>query len=243
MNRSKNSMQPVWLGFGLVCFVIFIAVISVQLSKPEERQNPRPVQNEPNGYDIINDVDQAPTRRLLKIMLPNRITQEELQVLSHQIRNLHSDKKYGYFSISYVIPEMPESHGYWARAAFKSSQPEEIEILGLKIPQLKQLIKVSQPSKGRILGDWIIEEISDSSRRVLITETDGKYFYHLRRLLSSDFETVELKVIENNTRFSYLDGSENTIYRIKRNGDLELSSPERVFAIGHPVDSYDVPEI
>ena len=240
MNRSKKSMLPVWLGFGLVCFVIFVVVISVQLAKPEGGQNPQPVQNKPIRFDIVNDVDQAPTRRMLEIMLPHRVTQAQLQVISKQIRNALPHKNYKYISIRYQIPEMPYSQGIWAKAEFIPAQYEEIRIHGMTIPELKGFQSTSSPTAEQILGDWIIEDTS-GTRRVLIVKDQGKYFYKIQWSPESGFTTLDLKKLDSGSRFVYLDSSEDTVYTITDDGKLKLSSNDGVLAVGRPLNSYQIP--
>lgn len=247
MGYSKQSMQAIWFGFGLVCFLVFVIVITTQLQEPKAeipqeaaQQNTPPVMNAPLKFDVINDVDNAPIRRMLKVMLPHRVTLTQLKVLSHQIKNALPNQDYKYIVISYQIPEMPVSHGVWGKAEFKYAQNEEIKIHGFDIPKLKAFLRAPSPQAEQILGDWLIEE-PYGSRRAVITKDQEKYFYHIQWSPTSEFTTHELAKPDNHGRFVYLDGSDDAVHSIRQNGDLELSSEDGVFAVGHPRNSYQIP--
>jgi hypothetical protein len=242
---NRSSALALWIGFALVCFLIVVSVLVIQFRKPEQVvpavATPAPTAKPLIKFDIISDVDQAPIRRLLEVMLPHRITLKELQVLSHQIRNALNHQDYKYISIRYQIPEMPYSHGIWGKAAFKYAQPEEIEILGMTISKLIGFKNAPLPEAEKILGTWIIEETANVTRKVSITRDKSRYSYLIQWSPESEYFQFDLEAIDGESRFIYLDRSEDNIYTIRSNGDLELASPEGVFAIGHPIDSYLIP--
>lgn len=242
MSRLKHSgRQMILFRLGLIVIAMLAAMIFIKPQQPKQQLAPPPVNNQAIRYEILNDINQAPERRMLEVLLSHRVTEKELQVLSHQILKGYPQQEYKDFSISFLIPEMSKNHGYWARAEFKQGAPEKFDIQGTTIPELKAFQQASVPEGGQLLGDWLIEETAHASRRAVIRKDQGKYYYQLQWSPDAEFKSVELKPREGETRFTALDKSDDTIYQILDNGDLELSNPDGVIAIGHPLKSYDIP--
>ncbi|MBD3661787.1 MAG: hypothetical protein HUJ11_06395 [Arenibacter algicola] len=133
MKISQNSQRAIWFGFGLVCFLLFVIVISTQLQEPQTEQRPGPLKNQRVQYDILRDIDQAPIRRMLTVMLPRRTSEYDLKVVSNQIRYSLPEHTYKFISIRFHVPDMPVDGDVWARAAFYYDKPEEITIHGSKL--------------------------------------------------------------------------------------------------------------
>ncbi|QDU52525.1 hypothetical protein [Gimesia panareensis] len=244
MSRLQRSKaQLIWFRVGLACVAVVAVVFFIQLQKPKVEETPPPAQQQAIRYDILNDIDQAPARRMLEIMLSKRISERELELLSHQIRDNYPYQQYKEFSISYLIPNMSKSPGYWARVEYNQGEPEKINILGTSIPELQAFQQAPAPPTGQVLGDWLIEETANASRRVVITKDQGKYYYQMQWSPDSEFKSEELKPLAGATEFAYQDKSKDTIFKIQENGDLELSGPDGVFAVGHPLNSYKVSDL
>lgn len=244
MNRLQRSRkQLIWFRVGLIGLGIIAVVIFIQLQQPqvEPEPAPAPVNSTTIRYDVMNDIDQAPARRMLEVMLSQRVSEKQLQMLSHEIRNGYPYQQYKEFLISYLIPAMSKSHGYWARAEFLQGEPEKIEIQGTSIPELQAFQNASLPKGGQVLGDWLIEETANASRRVVITKDKGNYFYQMQWSPDAEFQSTPLKALDGEREFQFQDGSKKTTYKIEDNGDLALSDADGVFAVGHPLKSYEIP--
>lgn len=233
MELVLKGISGIFLQLSLLIFSLLSGCGSNQ-TEMVERQEPK---KKPNpGYVVLEDIKYPNVKRMLRLQLPKRITEERLRDMSRMIRKQTPDE-FKYLSIWYFIPEIPKKNGIWANAQFyneslNSDKPEVIEILCLTIPCYKELAEAPLPEADKIVGVWIVEKQYSSSRKVIYKKS-GEYFCNdLRCGFSEGGTDYPQTESQDETRFVDKDTDRDEFYLINQNGDLELRSEDGCFAIG-----------
>lgn len=171
-------------------------------------------------YTILNESSIPGIKRQLKVLLPEKVSRDELAQIAIELKNVDSGS-YPRTFITYVLPNWNDSAGAWATTHFNPNL--EIHIQGLTQEAEQQFQNVEDAPARDVIGVWIDERPFLGSR-VCIFRRDGSLCMESRfRDGSRNEEEIAEKPCSRGRRFEKVRGSfSGDHWIINANGDLEV---------------------
>ncbi len=178
------------------------------------------------NYTVIKDSNMGSIKRSVEVMLEEKITEEELQILANLIRDSDSSN-YERTFIGYRV-KGEDNNAYWATTHFDPNL--EVKILGLSKAEEENLAKSSDSDEDEdkdILGVWLDDRAYISSKiRIYYSKENILYFENTYTDGSSGVKEMISKPMENgNLRIEDKDGNDfGEYFIINEQSQLEFWS-------------------
>ena len=124
------------------------------------------------GYTVVSEEIDKPFRRIVEIILKEKVSIETLEAISREIK---SDDRQRYDTV--IIQYWPldfdvGSNGPWAQGRFT---PElEVRIHGFTIEEEQSLLAEPVPASWQVVGRWIDDDASATLRTIFVD--NGRLF-------------------------------------------------------------------
>lgn len=228
-SNPKMSRLQIAIGGTVICLVlvVLIGVFAPDAPKSDDVPDGAVVVEAdadtlsfvPTDYVIIEDEKKRDIKRVVKVELPHRISEAEIQGIANEIKN-NDPNTYERTFILYFLAG--EDKSAWASSHFDPSLI--VKIMGSTVEDHEQLKNKTVSSTGRLVGEWSANW--GYEYRQIIEEIEGK-FYERQIFADSESQPTELTKtkIKGKDAFQSEAGKDHgEYYIINQNGDLEFWS-------------------
>lgn len=193
---------------------IFIAILLVviflmyQIEPPTSTQ-PQTNNKEDVSYSIISDEHKRDIKRTVEVMLDHKISKEELEKISYQIKN-STRQKYDRTFIGYFLPHIIKENGeFSSRWALVSFNPDfKIDILEMTIDEE---LKLTETNRGNALGIWLDDNMS-SAKYTIYKENEKTFIEELHPSGYVRTNEVKKSKIGDDIKYTYINNKDSYAY-------------------------------
>ena len=168
-------------------------------------------------YNIMNITRTAGIKSSIEIMLPEKVSKNDLKEIAMELRNEEPQNIQNVF-ITYYLPGMVAGSGAWASSNFTPDL--KIIIYGTTSEEKKDLTKENPKyASGSIIGEWLLEI---AGAKYTFLHINGKIIM-VRKFNDGSGSEAEMiqKKQAGKTRFEEKDGNRfGEYYIIEKNGNL-----------------------
>lgn len=196
-----------------IFLIIFIALLLSACGNEENITLPSDVK-----YSISEDTHNRDIKRSVEVILENKISKENLQLLAQKIKK-SDPANYQRTFIGYFLKEKDKNDGYWATTHYNPDL--EVKILGLSNEDEAALAKpaASTPDKN-VVGVWMDDRPGIGAKMTIYYSNDGKLFLEDSYSDGSSGKN-EMKdmPVENGKRIEDIEGNDFGEYFIINNAN------------------------
>lgn len=185
------------------------------------------------SYTVLSDEALPPHKRSLDILLNQKVSEEVLSAIAHELRSRDA-RSFQRTFIVYYLPGMEVGAGGWATSHFDPTL--KIAIQGLTRAE-ETAVASDRPSPARdVIGQWL-DDRPYVGNRITIYRSGGKLLLERKfRDGSSSDETLRERSTSRGRRFEEIGNESGEYYLINSSGDLQIWDSEGLVATARKVN-------
>ncbi len=173
---KKVEQETNWSFIIIVILVVLvigaISSITKQNTVPQTSIDAASFNMQP--YKILQDEKTKDIKRVVKVMLKERVSNETLKSIAQKIKQIDPLSYHRTF-IGYFLPESNKDFGYWATTNFDPYL--KVKIYGTTLKGKKLLTKKPEVNPDRkIIGTWVLNTAFGLTRMTFFIDKDNKLF-------------------------------------------------------------------